>query len=167
MTNNFTTHLYYNQNFYHNKIFPHSNLSSSLSGSWNVDDQTSGSAITDAMLTDFSGNTNTGSILGSPAISETTINIAGWGAKSGPLRSFGVNSEAILKAAVDRVNQTGGVTLADGSKAKMAFTYYDSGCNAEQGIAVARKVASETNALIGIGPTCSGVAAARFGIFQK
>jgi len=49
----------------------------------------------------------------------------------------------------------------------MAFTYYDSGCNAEQGIAVARKVASETNALIGIGPTCSGVAAASFGIFQK
>ena len=29
------------------------------------------------------------------------------------------------------------------------------------------KVASETNALIGIGPTCSGVAAASFGVFRK
>ncbi len=108
-----------------------------------------------------------GLAVGSTAFSETVINIAGWGAKSGPLRSFGVNSEAILKAAVDRINETGGVKLADGSSGKLSFDYYDSGCNAEQGIAVARKVASETNALIGIGPTCSGVAAASFGIFQK
>ena len=42
-----------------------------------------------------------------------TIKLAGWGAKSGPLRSFGVNSEAIIKAAIDRVNETGGVKLAD------------------------------------------------------
>ena len=49
----------------------------------------------------------------------------------------------------------------------MSYDYYDSACNAEQGIAIARKVASETNALIGIGPTCSGVAAASFGVFQK
>ncbi|MAI57848.1 MAG: ABC transporter substrate-binding protein [Rhodobacteraceae bacterium] len=102
-----------------------------------------------------------------PAMSETTINIAGWGAKSGPLRSFGVNSQAIIDAAITRVNENGGVTLEDGTKAMMAVEYYDSGCNAEQGIAVARKVASETNALIGIGPTCSGVAAASFGVFQK
>jgi branched-chain amino acid transport system substrate-binding protein len=107
-------------------------------------------------------------LLGSSAVmGETTVNIAGWGAKSGPLRSFGVNSEAIIKAAVETVNKDGGITLANGSKAKLAFDYYDSGCNAEQGIAVARKVASETNALIGIGPTCSGVAAASFGVFQK
>ena len=75
-----------------------------------------------------------------------TIKIAGWGAKSGPLRSFGVNSEAIIKAAIDRVNENGGVKLADGSMAKMSYDYYDSACNAEQGIAIARKVASETNA---------------------
>jgi branched-chain amino acid transport system substrate-binding protein len=106
-------------------------------------------------------------ISGTVALAETTINIAGWGAKSGPLRSFGVNSEAIIKAAVESVNNGGGITLSNGSKAKLAFEYYDSGCNAEQGIAVARKVASETNALIGIGPTCSGVAAASFGVFQK
>ena len=65
-----------------------------------------------------------------------TINIAGWGAKSGPLRSFGINSEAIIKAAIDRVNENGGVKLADGSMAKMSYDYYDSACNAEQGIAL-------------------------------
>lgn len=102
-----------------------------------------------------------------PAIAETTINIAGWGAKSGPLRSFGVNSEAVLKAAVADVNENGGVKLADGTSAKLVYEYYDSACNAEQAIAVARKVAAETPALIGIGPTCSGAAAAMFGVFQK
>ena len=105
-------------------------------------------------------------LLAGGAIADT-IKIAGWGAKSGPLRSFGINSEAIIKAAIDRVNENGGVKLADGSMAKMSYDYYDSACNAEQGIAIARKVASETNALIGIGPTCSGVAAASFGVFQK
>ena len=103
----------------------------------------------------------------SSALAETTINIAGWGAKSGPLRSFGVNSEAVMKAAVARVNETGGIKLKNGSKAKLAFDYHDSACNAEQAIAVARKVASESNALVGIGPTCSGAAAAMFGVFQK
>ena len=98
---------------------------------------------------------------------ESTIHIAGWGAKSGPLRSFGVNSEAVMTAAVARVNEQGGVKLADGSKARLAFKYHDSACNAEQAIAVARKVASGSDALVGIGPTCSGAAAAMFGVFQK
>ncbi len=101
------------------------------------------------------------------AVAETTINIAGWGAKSGPLRSFGVNSEAVMTAAVKRVNDTGGIKLADGSAAKLAFQYHDSACNAEQAIAVARKVASDPSVLVGIGPTCSGAAAAMFGVFQK
>jgi branched-chain amino acid transport system substrate-binding protein len=103
----------------------------------------------------------------SSAGAETVINIAGWGANSGPLRSFGVNSEAVLKAAVNEVNATGGIKLADGSSAKLVYEYYDSACNAEQAIAISRKVASETPALIGIGPTCSGAAAAMFGVFQK
>ena len=49
----------------------------------------------------------------------------------------------------------------------MEFTYYDSACNADQAISVARKVESQTEALVGIGPTCSGAAAAMYGIFQK
>ena len=101
------------------------------------------------------------------AAAESTIHIAGWGAKSGPLRSFGVNSEAVMIAAVARVNEQGGIKLADGSKARLAFKYHDSACSAEQAIAVARKVASGSDALVGIGPTCSGAAAAMFGVFQK
>jgi branched-chain amino acid transport system substrate-binding protein len=101
------------------------------------------------------------------AVAETEINIAGWGAKSGPLRSFGINSEAVMKAAVARVNEMGGVKLANGSMAKLTYNYSDSACNAEQAIAVARKEAAEGKSLIGIGPTCSGAAAAMFGVFQK
>ncbi len=101
------------------------------------------------------------------ASSERTVKIAGWGAKSGPLRSFGVNSEAVLTAAVKSINDAGGVKLGDGTMVPMEFTYYDSACNADQAISVARKVESQTEALIGIGPTCSGAAAAMYGIFQK
>ena len=101
------------------------------------------------------------------AVAETEINIAGWGAKSGPLRSFGINSEAVMSAAVARVNEMGGVKLADGSMAKLTYNYSDSACNAEQAIAVARKEAAEGKSLVGIGPTCSGAAAAMFGVFQK
>jgi branched-chain amino acid transport system substrate-binding protein len=102
-----------------------------------------------------------------PVLAAQTISIAGWGAKSGPLRSFGVNSEAVMKAAVKEVNDNGGIKLADGTQATLAYSYYDSACSAEQAIAVARKVASDTPALVGIGPTCSGAAAAMFGVFQK
>ncbi len=101
------------------------------------------------------------------ADTERTVKIAGWGAKSGPLRSFGVNSEAVLTAAVQSINDSGGVMLGDGTMAMMELTYYDSACNADQAISVARKVESQTEALIGIGPTCSGAAAAMYGIFQK
>ena len=98
---------------------------------------------------------------------ERTVKMAGWGAKSGPLRSFGVNSEAVLNAAIKSVNDAGGIKMGDGVMAKIELEYFDSACNAEQGIAIARKVASSSEALIGMGPTCSGVAAAMFGIFQK
>lgn len=71
---------------------------------------------------------------------ERTVKIAAWGAKSGPLRSFGVNSEAVLKGAIKAINDSGGVKLGDGTMAKMEFTYYDSACNADQAISIARKV---------------------------
>ena len=89
---------------------------------------------------------------------ERTVKIAGWGAKSGPLRSFGVNSEAVLTAAVQSINDAGGVKLGDGTMAMMEFDYHDSACNADQAISVARKVESQSEALVGIGPTCSGAA---------
>jgi branched-chain amino acid transport system substrate-binding protein len=117
-------------------------------------------AVTAWIITSIAAYTN------SSDAAERTVHLSGWGAKSGPLRSFGVNSEAVIKAAIKSINESGGVKMADGSMAKMKLDYYDSACNAKEGIAIARKAAG-TNALIGMGPTCSGVAAAMFGIFQK
>ena len=95
-----------------------------------------------------------------------TIKIAGFGAKSGVVRSFGINSEAALLAAADVINKAGGVKLADGSKAKMVVEFYDDRCNAEEGISVIRRIAG-TDAVVAVGPTCSNVAEPLFGILQK
>src|SRR5262249_44942568 len=45
---------------------------------------------------------------------ERTVKITGFGAKSGVVRVFGINSEAALKAAAEEINKAGGVTLGDG-----------------------------------------------------
>ncbi|MGH8707981.1 MAG: ABC transporter substrate-binding protein [Burkholderiales bacterium] len=97
---------------------------------------------------------------------DQTIKIAGFGAKSGVVRSFGINSEAALLAAADVINKSGGVKLADGSKAKMVVEFYDDRCNAEEGISVIRRIAG-TDAVVAVGPTCSNVAEPLFGILQK
>ncbi|HWA36737.1 MAG TPA: ABC transporter substrate-binding protein, partial [Burkholderiales bacterium] len=97
---------------------------------------------------------------------EKTIKIAGFGAKTGPVRSFGVNSEAAMVAAADVINKAGGVKLADGSKAKIAIEFYDDRCTAEEGISVARRIAG-TDAVVAVGPTCSNVAEPLFGVLQK
>ncbi|HYD57254.1 MAG TPA: ABC transporter substrate-binding protein [Burkholderiales bacterium] len=102
-----------------------------------------------------------------PALAqEKTITIAGFGAKTGPVRSFGVNSEAAMLAAADVINKSGGVKLADGSKAKIAIQFYDDRCTAEEGISVARRIYG-TEALVAVGPTCSNVAEPLFGVLQK
>jgi branched-chain amino acid transport system substrate-binding protein len=103
---------------------------------------------------------------GTASAQEKTIKIAGIGAKSGVVRVFGVNSEAAMLAAAELINKTGGVKLADGSKAKIAVEFFDDRCNAEEGISVARRVAG-TDALVAIGPSCSNVAEPLFGVLQK
>ena len=97
---------------------------------------------------------------------EKSIRISGFGAKTGPVRSFGVNSEAAMQAAADQINKAGGVKLADGSKAKIVVDFYDDRCTAEEGISVIRRIAG-TDALVAVGPTCSNVAEPLFGILQK
>ncbi|MBM3385271.1 MAG: ABC transporter substrate-binding protein, partial [Betaproteobacteria bacterium] len=67
---------------------------------------------------------------------EKSIRISGFGAKSGVVRSFGINGEAAMLAAADQINKAGGVKLADGSKAKIVVDYYDDRCTAEEGISV-------------------------------
>jgi branched-chain amino acid transport system substrate-binding protein len=97
---------------------------------------------------------------------EKTIKIAGFGAKTGAVRSFGINSEAAMLAAADVINKQGGVKLADGSKAKLAVEFYDDRCTAEEGISIIRRVHG-TDAIVAVGPTCSNVAEPLFGILQK
>ena len=107
------------------------------------------------------------SLVATSAISaEREVKIAGIGAKSTVMRSFGVNTEAVLKAAVDRVNSTGGIQLADGNIGKIVLTFDDERCNAEEGISLLRRIAS-SDALVVVGPTCSNVAEPLFGILQK
>ena len=103
---------------------------------------------------------------GSAFAQEKTIRITGFGAKSGVVRSFGVNSEAAMLAAADVINKQGGVKLADGSKAKIVVDFLDDRCNAEEGISVMRRIYG-TDALVAVGPTCSNVAEPLFGILQK
>ena len=97
---------------------------------------------------------------------EKTVHIAGFGAKSGVVRSFGVNTEAVLNGAIEAVNAAGGVKLADGSMAKMKLSFYDDRCKAEEGISVLRSIAGG-DAVVAIGPTCSNVAEPLFGVLQK
>jgi branched-chain amino acid transport system substrate-binding protein len=97
---------------------------------------------------------------------DKTIKITGFGAKSGVVRSFGVNSEAAMLAAADVINKQGGVKLADGSKAKIQVEFLDDRCTAEEGISVIRRIYG-TDALVAVGPTCSNVAEPLFGILQK
>jgi len=94
------------------------------------------------------------------------VKITGFGAKSGVVRSFGINSEAAMLAAADQINKGGGVKLADGSKAKIEVEFLDDRCDAAEGISVIRRIAG-TNALVAVGPTCSNVAEPLFGILQK
>jgi hypothetical protein len=70
-----------------------------------------------------------------------------------------------MQAARDVINEEGGVTLADGSTAKIEVEFYDDRCNAEEGISVVRRIASD-DYLTAIGPTCSNVAEPLYGILQ-
>jgi len=71
----------------------------------------------------------------------------------------------VLRAAAKAINDAGGVKLADGSMAPIEVTFDDDRCNAEEGISVVRRLAS-SDAVVGVGPTCSNVAEPLFGILQ-
>lgn len=98
---------------------------------------------------------------------ERTVKIYGFGAKSGVVRIFGLNSEAAMKAAAEQINKAGGVTLGDGAKAKLVIEYLDDRCNVEEGINALRRIAASEDAIVAVGPTCSSVAEPVYGILQK
>jgi branched-chain amino acid transport system substrate-binding protein len=103
---------------------------------------------------------------GTAEAQDRQVKITGFGAMSGVIRSFGMNSKAALEAAADQINKSGGVTLGDGAKGKIVVEFFDDRCNAEEGISVLRRIASG-DALVAVGPSCSNVAEPLFGILQK
>ena len=72
-----------------------------------------------------------------------------------------------MKAAAEQINKAGGVTMGDGVKARMVIEYLDDRCSAEEGINALRRIASQQDAIVVNGPTCSNVAEPLFGILQK
>jgi branched-chain amino acid transport system substrate-binding protein len=104
---------------------------------------------------------------GSVQAQEKTLKIYGIGAKSGVVGIFGQQSDAAMQAAAAIINKSGGVTLGDGSKAKLVIEYLDDRCNPEEGINALRRIASQNDAIVAVGPTCSNVAEPVFGILQK
>ena len=94
-----------------------------------------------------------------------TIRIAGFGALSGHVQSFGINSRAAQQAAVDEINARGGVRLADGSRARLALTYDDDRCDPNEAVRLVKRFAG-SDALVAIGPSCSSVAEPLFGALR-
>jgi branched-chain amino acid transport system substrate-binding protein len=105
-------------------------------------------------------------IPGTASAQEREVRISGFGAMTGVVRSFGINSKAALEAAADQINKAGGVKLGDGAKGKIVIDFLDDRCTAEEGISVVRRIASG-NAIVAVGPTCSNVAEPLFGVLQK
>lgn len=89
---------------------------------------------------------------------ERTIRIAGFGALTGPVSSFGRNARAALRAAADSINRAGGIRLADGAVGRFEVTYADDRCRAGDAIALLRAAADSSEALAAVGPSCSAVA---------
>jgi len=97
-----------------------------------------------------------------------SFKIMGWGAQSGSFKSYGVNSEIALRSAVAEINAAGGVKLGDGTMVPIeVIGYEDSACKKDQNIAILRKTASTTDAIVAMGTTCSGSCQAMFGVLQK
>src|SRR5215510_1244678 len=98
----------------------------------------------------------------SMAAEPRTIRIAGFGALTGPVHSFGINSRAAQRAAIDEINHRGGVRLADGSRARLALTYDDDRCDPDEALKLVRQFTA-SRALVATGPSCSSVAEPLFG----
>jgi branched-chain amino acid transport system substrate-binding protein len=94
------------------------------------------------------------------------IKISAFGALTGPVRSFGISSRAAALAAAHRIDETGGIHLADGSTGRFEVTYADDHCKPDDGIALLR-AAAVSDALAVIGPSCSSVAEPLYGTLQR
>ena len=98
---------------------------------------------------------------------DRTIKIYGLGARTGPISIFGLQSEGAMRGAADIINKAGGVTLGDGSKARLVIEYIDERCVPEDAINGLRRIVSQPDAIVAIGTSCSNTTEPVFGVLQK
>jgi branched-chain amino acid transport system substrate-binding protein len=104
--------------------------------------------------------------VGAEPVQRRPIKIAAFGTLTGPVRSFGINSRAALQAAAETIDAAGGIKLKDGSIGYFDVTYTDDHCKPEDAIGIVRQVAA-SDALVGIGPSCSSVAEPLYRTLQR
>ena len=97
---------------------------------------------------------------------EGTLRIGGMWALSGGAAFFGKAALGLGTLAVDEINEAGGVKIG-GKAVKLTMYAQDDACNAEQGLAAVRRLATVDKVLFSLGPTCSSVAEPVFGTLQK
>jgi branched-chain amino acid transport system substrate-binding protein len=97
---------------------------------------------------------------------EGTLRVGGMWALSGGASFFGKAALGLATLAVDEINEAGGVSVG-GKKVKLTMSAQDDACNAEQGLAAVRRLATVDKVLFSLGPTCSSVAEPVFGTLQK
>jgi branched-chain amino acid transport system substrate-binding protein len=93
------------------------------------------------------------------------IKIAAFGTLTGAVKSFGINSRAALQAAAGTIDAAGGIKLKDGSIGYFDVTYTDDHCKPDDAVGIIRQAAT-SEALVGIGPSCSSVAEPLYGTLQ-
>ena len=101
------------------------------------------------------------------AAEEVTVPLGAFWVQTGVFKSFGVNSRAVYDAFEEELHAKGGVKLKDGRIGKISTKFYDSGCRAEDALAVVRKMAGVDKVLLAVGPSCSSALEPVFGILQK
>ena len=84
------------------------------------------------------------------AADEGTIPLGAFWVQTGVFKSFGVNSKAVYEAFVEEVDAKGGIKLKDGRIGRIATQFYDSGCKAEEALAVVRKMATVDKVLLAV-----------------
>ncbi len=97
---------------------------------------------------------------------EGTLRVGGMWALSGGAAFFGKAALGLGTLAVDEINEAGGVKIG-GKAVKLTMHAQDDACNAEQGLAAVRRLATVDKVLFSLGPTCSSVAEPVFGTLQK
>jgi branched-chain amino acid transport system substrate-binding protein len=106
------------------------------------------------------------SAAGDVAPQRRPIKIAAFGTLTGPVRSFGINSRATLQAAAEKIDAAGGVRLKDGSIGYFDVSYDDDHCQVDEAVGIVRRAAA-SEAILGIGPSCSSVAEPLYGVLQR